>query len=106
MTDAKDSPDDCEIPEEWIRVPDVHPWQFEQARALADLVWQTAIEVPATQASEPPISVACLTAALLFKRACVALKLPRSLALVLSGLYLRTAHELIAARRAAQREEN
>lgn len=85
---------------EMFEVPEIHDSHFAQARFLADLVWRTA-EVD----EQPPISAACLTAALLFKRACVALKLKHEIVLGLAGLYLNVVHELIQARRLEARKQ-
>jgi hypothetical protein len=80
-------------------LPPIEGDHFEQARNLADLVWQCSVTFDA--GSRPSISVACLTAALLFKRAAVQLRIAVGEVPGLAELYLTIARDIIAQRRAA-----
>lgn len=79
-----------------FEVPEVSESHYARARVLANMVWQLA-EV----GDRDPVSTACLTAALLFKRAAVRLKIPHDVVQGMAALYLGIVHEIIQQRRAA-----
>lgn len=79
-------------------LPRIGREHFTSARRLAAMVWDAASidEAPAL-----PISVVCLTAALLLKRAAVSLGVPLRGLESMAGLYLEVAHQIILKRRTA-----
>lgn len=87
---------DCGNEMQVFKVPNIHLSHFEAAHRLAATTWGAAATGP-----EPPISVVCLTAALLLKRAAVAIGLPVVGLHSFVGLYLDAAHDFIMQRRRA-----
>ncbi len=78
-----------------VCLPPVDKETFEQARRLAEGVWC------ASKLDASPVSVACVTAALLMKRAAVAEGLPAEHVEHLAALYIDIVSVIIRARREA-----
>jgi hypothetical protein len=88
-----------------VPVPEIRERDYDLARDAANLIWKAASQ----NHSEHLHSVACLTAALLFKRAARQLMIPNEALPSVSAYYMHMVREIILERRrqaAEDREAN